>query len=236
MTGDGGRRRAVLFDFFGTLVTYQPDRNLLGYPDTHARVTRHGYRFDHARFVTDWDTASAELEDISDRSHDEFSMTDAASAFARAAGLDVTAADLHDLGVSFVAEWQRHIRPVDGMVELVRELCGSYRLGIVSNTHDPNMVPALLADFGIDGCFDVVTLSVVHGRRKPHPAIYLDTLDVLQIDASSTVFVGDSFDADYHAPTAIGMDSFLITTDDQRVPERCRLASIVELRSRLRAR
>ncbi|MFT3855513.1 MAG: HAD family hydrolase [Ilumatobacteraceae bacterium] len=233
MAEDDERQRAVLFDFFGTLVTYQPDRSLLGYPATYARAAGLGYLFDHARFVAEWDAASAELEDISNRTHEEFSMTDAASAFARATGLDATAADLHGLGVSFVDEWQCHVRPVDGMVEVVRELSGRFRLGIVSNTHDPNMVPAMLADFGIHDCFDVVTLSVVHGRRKPDPAIYLDTLDALQIDASSAVFVGDSFEADYQSPAAIGMDCFLVTADDPSVPEPRRLASVVELRSRL---
>ena len=104
------------------------------------------------------------------------------------------------LGSLFVTEWRRHVHAVDGMIELVHELSSDYRLGIVSNTHDAHMVPSMLDAFGISDCFEVVVLSVVHRRRKPHPSIYLDTLDTLRLDPPEVVFVGDSFDADFDTP------------------------------------
>lgn len=234
MTGRRNRHRAVLFDFFGTLVAYQPRRSELAYPAAHELAARLGYRFDHDTFVADWDAASAVLEDTSSRSHEEFSMTDAALAFIRASEMQVADRDVHDLGALFVAEWQRHVRPVDGMTDLVRDLHDSHLVGIVSNTHDANMVPSMLAGYGVEDCIDVVVLSVVHGRRKPHHSIYLHALEALGVDAQSTVFVGDSFNADYRAPTELGMDCYLVTTtDDPRVPEPRRLRSVKELRSRL---
>jgi hypothetical protein len=35
----------ILFDFFGTLVEYQPDRTWLGYPASHELVATWGARF-----------------------------------------------------------------------------------------------------------------------------------------------------------------------------------------------
>lgn len=225
--------RAVLFDFFGTLVQYQPDRSALAYPATHDMVAGLGYEFDHARFVSDWDAASTELEGAATIDDREFSMTDAARTFADRAELNVSADDADALGSMFVEEWQRHVHPVDGMIELVQELGSTYRLGIVSNTHDARMVPSMLDAFGISDCFDVVVLSVVHGRRKPHPSIYRSALDALRLDPSEVVFVGDSFEADFDAPRRLGLAAFLIAGADSRAPESSRLGAVTDLRSRL---
>jgi hypothetical protein len=46
--------KAVLFDFFGTLVEYQPDRAQLASPETHRRACSHGFVGDHDTFVTVW--------------------------------------------------------------------------------------------------------------------------------------------------------------------------------------
>ena len=78
---------AILFDFFGTLVTYEPDRSRLEYPATHRLARSLGYRWDHDHFVTDWHAASSTLEARTAESHAEFSMTDAAHAFAKRSGL-----------------------------------------------------------------------------------------------------------------------------------------------------
>lgn len=204
---------AILFDVFGTLVTYEADRVRLTYPATHRLAVALGYAGDHDDLVEAWDAASAELELAASTSLREFSMTDAAQVFAARCQLALGPDDAAALGSTFVQEWQRHVVPVPGAAPMLRRLGRRHRLGIVSNTHDPAMVPALLAAMGVADVFDVVVLSVEHGWCKPHPSIYQAALDALAVSPEEAWFVGDSFEADYRAPSEEGMRALLIGAD-----------------------
>lgn len=230
------RRRveAVLFDFFGTLVTYEPDRSRLAYPDSHRLLRTWGCDLSHEAFLTQWDAASSDLESASARSGREFTMLDAALAFAATSGLDLSTARCRILADAFVGEWQRHIRPVPGIADLLARLAGSHRLGIVSNTHDPAMVPSMLRQLGVAHLFAVVVLSVDHGYRKPHPSIYTAALESLGVAAADAAFVGDSYEADYLGPRAVGMTPYLIDPEDiHGVPSDCRLPALAHIEDRL---
>jgi len=229
----GERRQAVLFDFFGTLVHYQPDRRELTYAVSHSRAVDLGYRGDHAAFVVDWDDASAELEAATATDHAEFSMTDAAHAFGRRAGLAFTDDDARELGSLFVTEWQRDVHPVADLAMFIEGLYDRFLLGIVSNTHDPAMVPTLLTEYGIVDRFDAIVLSVDHGFRKPHASIYRRALDAIRLPASEVTFVGDTLEPDYLAPRHAGMSAYLIGAPNTVVPEHRRLDSVLDLAERL---
>lgn len=224
---------AVLFDFFGTLVDYQPDRSRLAYPASHAMASALGYEGDHDAFVVTWDDASTQLDIESFRTDVEYSMTDAALAFAASAGLALAPDDAAALGASYVGEWQQHVVPVPGAVAMLQRLALEHRLGIVSNTHDPLMVPALLDVMGVSDLFGVVVLSVEHGHRKPHASIYRRALDALGCEPDATVFVGDSFEPDYAAPRALGLHAFAIGAHD--VPAGHRLTTVTDLEDALAA-
>ncbi|MEL6981083.1 MAG: HAD family hydrolase [Actinomycetota bacterium] len=221
--------RLLLFDVFGTLVRYQPDRARLDYPVTHALAVEWGSPLSRSAFVAEWDAASARLEAASRRTMREFDMGDAARAFATATGLELTDDQVARLGASFVAEWSTHLVPVDGVADMVGRLAEVWTIGIVSNTHDPTMVPTLLAGMGL-AAPAVLVLSVDHGWCKPHPSIYTEALDRAGIGPDRTVFVGDSFDADYAGPEAMGIRSYLIDPDRRHpVPDERRLRTILDL-------
>jgi putative hydrolase of the HAD superfamily len=203
----------VLFDFFGTLASYEPDRSLLAYPMSHELAGSFGYTGDHDRFVIDWHAASSALESATAESHVEFSMTDAASAFSDRCGLGLTIEQSSAMGECFVREWQAHVVPVPGAAEMLRRLADSFRLGVVSNTHHSAMVPEFLAGMGVAEVMSLVVLSVDHGFRKPHPSIYERCLGELGVAPSEVLFVGDSLPADYEAPLLVGMDAVLIADD-----------------------
>jgi putative hydrolase of the HAD superfamily len=226
--------RAVLFDFFGTLVTYEPDRRRLGYPETHGLLRRWGHAVTGADLVARWDAASAALEARSAIDLREFTMLDSARAFAAEARLELSDDRCAELAASFVAEWQVHVRPVDGAAELLERLSSTYRLGVVSNTHDPDMVPAMVRSMGFAPHVEVSVLSVDHGRCKPHPSIYESALDRLGNRPDQVAFVGDSYDADYVGPAEVGMAAFLIDPGRRhQVPDAARLDSVLDVEARL---
>src|SRR5262245_49881668 len=74
----------VLFDFFGTLVTYSESRVAQGYPQSHALLVRAGARLDYASFLECWDAHYAEFESAAVRTLDEYTMDQVCAAFLRA--------------------------------------------------------------------------------------------------------------------------------------------------------
>jgi putative hydrolase of the HAD superfamily len=88
-----------------------------------------------------------------------------------------------------------------------------------------SMVPSSL--------FETVVLSVDIGGRKPHPDVYRPALTRLDPAPPDAVVVGDSDDADYAGPVAVGIPAYLIgPSGTSAVPASHRLTSIFELPSR----
>jgi putative hydrolase of the HAD superfamily len=113
---------------------------------------------------------------------------------------------------------------------MLQGLANRYRLGIVSNTNDTEMVPRLVLDHFRPELFEHIVLSVDHGVRKPHPSIYRAALDLFAVAPARTIFVGDSYEADYQGPIAVGMDALLIDPDEMHpVPSSHRLITVRDL-------
>jgi putative hydrolase of the HAD superfamily len=224
----------VLFDFFGTLAAYEPDRAALAYPMTHSLLETWGQEMSHDEFVALWHRCSLDLEASTSDSLVEISMLEYAAAFGRCCPAPLSTEKVAEVARIFVAEWQAHIRPIPGAGALIASLAARYRLGVVSNTSDTSMVPSLLSDFFPSIPFDPVVLSVDHGRRKPHPSIYERALGALGCTAEEVAFVGDSYEADYLGPRSVGMRALLIDPlGTQPVDDADRLASLLDLAARL---
>jgi putative hydrolase of the HAD superfamily len=153
----------ILFDFFGTLVHYEADLSRLPYPQSHELLDGWGHDLSHDGFVRLWDMATMNLERKAVESHQEFSMMDTAPEFAASCPRALTDQQCHLLISTFLNEWKLHVMPVPGAADMLKRLAGSARLGVVSNTHDPTMVPEMLAAFDMAPMVDLVVLSVSHG-------------------------------------------------------------------------
>jgi putative hydrolase of the HAD superfamily len=216
---------AILFDFFGTLVSYSPSRTEQGYPRTHALVPHLSYD----GFLATLDEHFVRCETASLADNREFAMTEPIAALL---GRSVTDPAVAEFERVYLSEWAAGVAYPDGLETLLGDLRTRHRLAVVSNTHSPVMVPALLARAGLTAMFDAVVLSVDVGRRKPHPAVYAAALDALGVPASEAIFVGDTYDADYAGPIAAGLRAYLIDPDAD-IPDEHRLTSVFDLPARL---
>ena len=224
----------VLFDVFGTLVTYERDVAMLPYPSTHTLLSEWGMPAGHDEFVGLWSAASAALEERALVDHREYGMRDVAVEFAGRSAVSLSEQQAAHLVASFMAEWKLGIRAIAGVSAMIHRLARQYRLGVVSNTHDPAMVPELLDELGVLDELDVVVLSIDHGHRKPHPSIYAAAIDAFGCPPSRMAFVGDTLDADFDGPTRAGMAAWLVDPlDVARVDPARRLAHILDLEDRL---
>jgi putative hydrolase of the HAD superfamily len=228
---------ALLFDFFGTLVSYSASRTTQGYPRTHALVSDALTSADlpYADFLASLDACYAALDRAADLDDREHSMTTIASAYLSSV-LDhqPSAALVAAFERTYLEEWSSGVEFLDGLDLLVQNLRSRHRLAVVSNTHSPAMVPDLLSRMGIAPFIETTVLSVDIGWRKPHPLVYRTVLDRLGIAPADAVFVGDSYAADYAGPVAAGIPAFLIDPGQTAdIPAGRRLGSVFDLPARL---
>ncbi|MFI1308791.1 HAD family hydrolase [Streptomyces albidoflavus] len=85
-----------------------------------------------------------------------------------------------------------------------------YRLAVVSNTQDDELLPGHLEAMGVRQLFDTVVTSFEVGRRRPHPAVYRAALREPGADPGAALFVGDTYRADHLGPTRAGVRALLI--------------------------
>ena len=229
----------VLFDFFGTLVRYNPSRKEQGYDRSHAVFRRLGGTHGYDDFLHTWDELFCAFELRCEDDDSEFSMWDVTTAYFAQALPDASAAtatDVDEFVAVYLDEWNTGVSDIDGLAAMLDEIGRTHRLAVVTNTHAPDLVPGHLRRMGLDGAFDRVVTSVETGWRKPHPAIYESALASVGIDAGRCVFVGDTLEPDYVGPRAAGMAARLIDPAGRHaatVPAADRLDSILDLPSSL---
>lgn len=224
----------ILLDFFGTIVEYVPG-GAANVSRSCAVVRSLGVDISEAEFVTYWESTFAQFELRSSADHSEFSMTELAAAFLTTIlGSTPARSDCDRLVETYLDEWNTGVAYPPDVVRVIDDLAGRFRLAVVTNTHDPELVPQHLNAIGVADRIDVVVTSVEVGWRKPHPAIYQRALHQLAIQPAQAVFVGDTFEADYAGPRAAGITAFLIDpTARYNVPARQRLDRLADLSGRL---
>jgi putative hydrolase of the HAD superfamily len=222
----------ILFDFFGTLVRFG---HVAEYPRTLSHLANLGLSYQPQEMLDRWDAAWLPFEERCRVDHREFSMVDVATAFLTTElGRTPSPSEVDELIAVYIMEWDSSVRYLDGIRDWIRELSRRYRLAIVSNTHEPDLVPSHLRAMGIEDHFDAVVLSVELGWRKPHPEIYATALKRLGIEAGRALFIGDTYLADYVGPQQAGMTAYLIDPEARAdVPLEHRLATLFDLAGRL---
>ncbi len=223
---------AILFDFFGTLVEYSPSRVEQGYHASHELLLKEGVSISYAAFLENWVAVSEALDRWSRSTELEYSMEQVALQFIERVCPHRRSPEFSTrLWMSYLDEWSTAIRYIPGVRELMQELSARFRLGVVTNTHYAPHIHAHLRAMGISQHMAVVVTSIEHGRPKPHPSIFMSALERLDCAARATLFVGDSYTADYLGAKGVGMQALLI--DPRRtagVPAQEAIGSVLDVR------
>jgi putative hydrolase of the HAD superfamily len=101
-----------------------------------------------------------------------------------------------------------------------------YKLGLISNTHW-RISENIRKEF--EKFFDVITLSYEHGYAKPHPSIFIATLNKLRTSANQCFHVGDDPIADIQGAKNIGMKTAFIKRREVRTDADIEIRRITEL-------
>ena len=94
-----------------------------------------------------------------------------------------------------------------------------YRVGLISNTVSPTMVPSELKEADIYDDFEVIVMSSVERLRKPDPEIFKVSCERAGISPDRCVYVGDAPNRDVEGPRKAGFAAVVIISGKNYDPE-----------------
>src|SRR5258708_2072093 len=131
----GPRVTHILFDFFGTLVSYSPSRTEQDFARSYEITRALGAALTYHAFLVAWSKTSAQFNGLSELDDREYTMTDIGTAFLRdVLGRTPTSAHADLLVRTYLSEWNKGVHHLPGIGDLLNALAAEYRLAVVSNT------------------------------------------------------------------------------------------------------
>jgi HAD superfamily hydrolase (TIGR01549 family) len=104
-------------------------------------------------------------------------------------------------------------------LDAMRQIAEHYRLGLISNFDDAETGHLIVTDTGIRELFDAVIISADTGIRKPNPIIFKSILDLMKLEPSDILFVGDTPHDDVLGAKRAGMHAAWINRRGIPLPE-----------------
>jgi putative hydrolase of the HAD superfamily len=213
--------RGVVFDVDFTLIEPGPMFRAEGY---QSFCTRHGMEVDRSRFDQAVASASALLESPEPTPYDAEIFIEYARRIIREMGgagphLDACAREIYD-------EWAacQHFELFEDAPAALGALVRSgVRIGLISNSH--RSLESFQSHFELRGLIDATVSSPEHGFMKPHPSIFLELLQRLDVQPSQALMVGDSIRDDVEGALRAGMRAALVHRSSHPHPRAGELAS-----------
>jgi len=224
--------RHVIFDFFGTLVTYRDGVHGNPVERTRRTLSAWGVQLTSDELSQRFAGCFTRLERAASETLREYSMEDATRLLFDELGVAASKMRIGQFVGCYLDDWTEGVQGLPNLACWLDAFPASK--SVLSNTHHEPLVEGLLDGLGIRASFEHVTTSIAFGLRKPHPSIYLAHLECIGVAARDAVFVGDNAQCDYFGPRASGIESYLIAPRPvSRVSERHRLAHLYQLIERL---
>lgn len=205
---------AVLFDLFDTLLLLENQETY--YPPSLRKLYEHLLKNDINAPFEDFKRVYFEVRDKfyseSRESLEEPHFNLRVKQTLQRLGYNLSESDPIVVGATqaFGDEFTHYISLDTDAIDVLQRLHGKYKLGLISNFAIPECGWKLLEKFDLKKFFNVVMISGEINKRKPSAEIFERTLDILGVEASKTVFVGDMLDLDVVGPKKVGMKTVLI--------------------------
>jgi HAD superfamily hydrolase (TIGR01549 family) len=206
--------RAVFFDVDFTLIYPGPTFRGEGY---QAFCARYGMDADASKFEEGVASAAPLLESPDDVYDPEIFIAYTSHIIERMGG---TGPRIDECSREIYREWAacQHFELYDDVPPVMRQLAESgVRIGLISNTH--RCLASFQSHFELQGLVSATVSSSDHGLMKPHPSIFTAALQLIGVDASEAVMVGDSFKHDVQGALGVGMRAILLNRGDAAAPK-----------------
>ena len=212
--------KAVLFDMFDTLMMIEKNHAFYSpaVKSMHSSLVKNGITVSFAAFreayIKARDAIYEQADEKMEEPHFNLRVKNALQSLDHNCALDsevVTGATN-----AFCHEFMNYVRIDEHAEEVLRQLHGKYKLGVVSNFAIPECVQKLLDQNGLAKLLDIIIVSAAVNKRKPSPEIFKHALQRLKVTATETVFVGDTVEADIKGAQDVGMKTVYIDRRPQK--------------------
>jgi putative hydrolase of the HAD superfamily len=214
--------RAVVFDVDFTLAQPGPDLGPDGYRSLGAR---YGLTLDPACYDEARREALETLERHPELEHDEETWILFTQRIIEGMG---GVGETYACAAEMTHAWEHadHFELFADVLPTLADLrARGLRLGLLSNT--ARDLELFVEHHALD--VDAVLTSRVHGKTKPHEAIFRHMLELLAVPAGDAVMVGDSIEDDIEGARAVGMRAVLIDREGRHPDIAERLTDLREL-------
>lgn len=208
-------KKVLIFDFFGTLVS-TPESLFVGEGrQTWQLLKKHGYQIELEVFKRNWEDCLSRMEAESNIDCAEFHFFGFVRTFLneKFPSKSPTFRLVKLLAETFLWEWNQGVKLFDESTKVIHHLSTNYRLGLISNTHYPDLIYRNLAKARLNSAFDVTVTSVEFGIKKPDPRIFEHAVSLLGVKTRDCIYVGDDPREDYEGAIRAGMEALLIDRD-----------------------
>jgi putative hydrolase of the HAD superfamily len=199
--------KAIGFDLFNTLLTAHPDAMPGAQKKLLDSLEKEGLPVEAGPFRDAYLTAAArfleETRKDGRETHNRFWI----AAALESNGYSVSPEDprISRIVEAYFSAFYPHCRLIPGTLEILEELSGRYRLGLLTNfTHTP-AVQEIMNLLDLPRFFQAVIISGEVGYRKPHPRVFRELLDQLGEPGDRVLFVGDDLEADVQGAGDAGL-------------------------------
>jgi len=208
--------KGILFDLYGTLIDINTDESLEEIYRCIAHfLTYHGIYL-HRGEVRNryWEILRQQKEE----SKEEFSEIDVEviwNTFLKNEGLEplpsrqnlaVTLAQLFR-GIS-----RTRLQVYPQVKRILDELRPGYLLGIICDAQPCYALPEIRAA-GLEGYFDPVIISAPRGYRKPDPRLWGEALQVMKLNPSQAIYVGNDMYRDIFGAQRVGIRTIFVDSN-----------------------
>jgi len=207
--------KILIFDFFGTLVSTPESPFVGGGRRTWHLLKKYDYEIEFEGFKRNWEQCLRRMEAESNSNFVEFHFFKFVRAFLKEnfPSKSPKFRFVKLLAETFLWDWNRGVKLFDESAQVIHKLLTTYRLGLISNTHYPDLIYRNLSKAGFSNAFDLIITSVEFGIKKPDRRIFERTASLLGVETRDCIYVGDDPREDYEGAINAGMEALLIDRD-----------------------
>ncbi len=145
----------------------------------------------------------------------------------------LTSEKIDDLADSYINELPGDNHLFNGAEMILDYLAEKYRLHIITNGFN-DVQHLKLKNSGIIKHFSTITTSEEVGVKKPNPLIFNSALNKANVKASSSIMIGDTFEADILGAERVGMKTLYYNYRKEVIPKKYTIVdSLYEIKRHL---